>query len=62
MAVLFTAAFDLPGWFDDASPFTHTPQAPLHDVTAAPMIGITLAALAGLFIGLAGFRRRDAGY
>ncbi|WP_159850365.1 ABC transporter permease [Nocardia sp. CY41] len=62
VAVLFTAAFDLPGWFDGASPFTHTPQAPLHDVTAAPMIGITLAALAGLLIGLAGFRRRDAGY
>ncbi|WP_245664070.1 ABC transporter permease [Nocardia arthritidis] len=62
VALLFTAAFDLPGLFDDASPFTHIPKAPLQTVTAGPISVITLTALAGLVIGLIGFRRRDVGY
>ncbi|MFR9749645.1 ABC transporter permease [Nocardia sp. 004] len=62
VAVLFTAAFDLPDWFDDASPFTHIPKAPLETVTAAPIIVLTVVAVAGFAAGFAGFRRRDAGY
>lgn len=62
VALLFTAAFDLPDWFDDASPFTHLPKAPLHPVTATPMVVIVLTASAGLLIAAAGFRRRDVGY
>ncbi|MGK8491389.1 ABC transporter permease [Nocardia asiatica] len=62
VALLFTDAFDLPGWFDDASPFTHIPKAPLHTVTATPVLVLVLTALAGLIIAAAGFRRRDVGY
>ncbi len=62
VGVLFLTSFDLPGWFDEASPFTHTPRAPLDTVTAAPMLIITALALAVAGIGLVGFQRRDAGY
>ncbi|MEV0339546.1 ABC transporter permease [Nocardia sp. NPDC050713] len=62
VALLFTAAFDLPAWFDKASPFTHIPKAPLETVTAAPILAITSVAAAGLVAGFAGFRRRDTGY
>ncbi|WP_327117450.1 ABC transporter permease [Nocardia sp. NBC_01730] len=62
VAVLFAAPFDLPDWFDDASPFTHIPRVPLETVSAAPILVITALATAGLGVGFAGFRRRDAGY
>ncbi|MGK8557420.1 ABC transporter permease [Nocardia gipuzkoensis] len=62
VAVLFATAFDLPDWFDDASPFTHTPQAPLETVTATSIFVIIATAAAGMALGFAGFRRRDAGY
>jgi ABC-2 type transport system permease protein len=62
VALLFAAAFDLPDWFDDASPFTHIPKAPLHTVTATPILVIIMTALAGLILAAAGFRRRDVGY
>ncbi len=62
VVLLFAAAFDLPDWLDDASPFTHIPKVPLQTVAAAPMLVITLAALAVLVCGLVGFRRRDVGY
>ncbi|TQM32520.1 ABC transporter permease [Nocardia bhagyanarayanae] len=62
VALLFTAAFDLPDWFDEASPFTHTPKAPLESVTAAPLLLVTAIAAAGLGVGFAGFRRRDTGF
>ncbi|WP_067469225.1 ABC transporter permease [Nocardia amamiensis] len=62
VAVLFATAFDLPDWFDDASPFTHTPRMPFETLTAAPILVITAIAAAGLAVGLTGFRRRDAGY
>lgn len=62
VALLFAAAFDLPDWFDDASPFTHIPKVPLHPVTATPIVLIILIASASLLIAVAGFRRRDVGY
>ncbi|MGV9817204.1 ABC transporter permease [Nocardia xishanensis] len=62
VAALFTTAFDLPDWFDEASPFTHLPRAPLQSVTAAPILVTTAIAVAGLTAGFAGFRRRDTGY
>ncbi|WP_435593250.1 ABC transporter permease [Nocardia sp. bgisy118] len=62
VAALFTTAFDLPDWFDDASPFTHVPRTPLETVTAAPILVVTTIAVAGLAAGFAGFRRRDTGY
>ncbi|MGY2039899.1 hypothetical protein ACW9HF_31970 [Nocardia gipuzkoensis] len=62
VAALFAAGFDLPDWFDDASPFTHIPKAPLRTVTAAPILSLTAIAVTGLMAGFAGFRRRDTGY
>ncbi|MBF6208268.1 hypothetical protein [Nocardia sputi] len=62
VAALFTAAFDLPAWFDDASPFAHIPKVPLQTVTAADMLVITVPTVALLVVGSVGFRRRDAGY
>ena len=35
---LFADSLDLPGWSQSASPFTHTPQAPLDSVAAAPLL------------------------
>ncbi|WP_067838947.1 ABC transporter permease [Nocardia lijiangensis] len=62
VAVVFATTFDLPEWFDEASPFAHLPKAPLETVTAAPLLVITAIAAAGLAAGFAGFRRRDTGY
>ncbi|HSD80649.1 MAG TPA: ABC transporter permease [Solirubrobacteraceae bacterium] len=57
---LFGAAtLQLPGWMQDASPFTHIPKAPAADVAALPVVGLlaTAAILAGA--GLVAFRRRN---
>nr|WP_174556863.1 ABC transporter permease [Nocardia mexicana] len=62
VAVLFADSFDLPAWFDDGSPFEHTPQAPLETVTAAPLLVLVALAAAGLLAGALGLRRRDIGY
>ena len=62
VALLFTDSFDLPGWFATASPFEHTPQVPLDDVTATAMVGICGAAAVAALAGFAGFGRRDTGY
>jgi ABC-2 type transport system permease protein len=61
VVALFAESFRLPGWLQSASPFAHTPEAPLEPVTAAPLlvIGVVMAAL--LAAGFAGFRRRDIG-
>lgn len=59
---LFADSFNLPDWAGRASPFTHTPQAPLDNVATTPLLAIgaiTVALLAGGFTGL---RRRDLGY
>jgi ABC-2 type transport system permease protein len=56
---LFGDSFDLPAWFREASPFTHTPEAPLEAVTAAPLLVIGVLVVLLLAGGLAGFRRRD---
>jgi ABC-2 type transport system permease protein len=59
VVALFGESFDLPGWFQQASPFAHTPEAPLEAVTAAPLLGIGAIVALLLAGGLAGFRRRD---
>jgi ABC-2 type transport system permease protein len=53
--------FRFPDWFENLSPFTHTPAVPVDDVTVAPLmaIGVVVALAAG--VGLFGFRRRDIG-
>ncbi|MFC9999366.1 ABC transporter permease [Nocardia sp. NPDC127526] len=61
VATLFTDSFDLPDWFDDASPFAHTPLAPLEGVTATALLILLALGAAGIAVGLTGFRRRDVG-
>jgi ABC-2 type transport system permease protein len=59
VVALFADSFELPAWFQQASPFTHTPEAPLEGVTAAPLLIIGAIVVLLLAGGLAGFRRRD---
>jgi ABC-2 type transport system permease protein len=59
VVALFGDSFELPAWFQQASPFTHTPEAPLEAVTAAPLLALGAIVVLLLAGGLAGFRRRD---
>ncbi|NNH69303.1 ABC transporter permease [Nocardia uniformis] len=61
VALLFTESFDLPAWFDDASPLSHTPRAPLEQVGPGVVLTLLMIASAGIAAGLAGLRRRDFG-
>jgi ABC-2 type transport system permease protein len=62
VVVLFADSFDLPGWVGSVSPFSHTPDAPLERVSAAPLLAIGAIVVVLLAGGLAGVRRRDLGY
>ena len=62
VTVLFAEAFDLPSWFDEASPWAHTPKAPLESISATSAVILPAIAALCVVAGLAGFRRRDAGY
>jgi ABC-2 type transport system permease protein len=53
---------DLPQWAMDLSPFEHVPEMPAQGVEWLPLIVLTLIAAALTAVGLAGLRRRDAGY
>jgi ABC-2 type transport system permease protein len=59
VVALFADSFELPAWFQQASPFTHTPEAPLEGVTAVPLLIIGAIVVLLLAGGLAGFRHRD---
>ena len=61
VVALFADSFRLPGWLQSASPFAHTPEAPLEPVTAAPLLVIGVVVAAVLAAGFVGFRRRDIG-
>ncbi|MFI1964252.1 ABC transporter permease [Streptomyces pathocidini] len=50
---------DFPDWMDNLSPFGHVPQLPSADMDWTPLALLTLVAAALLWLGLAGFRRRD---
>jgi ABC-2 type transport system permease protein len=54
----FGELFQFPDWFQNLSPFTHTPGVPVDEFTAIPLM--TLGALVAAFttIELVGFRRR----
>jgi ABC-2 type transport system permease protein len=62
VVALFADSFDLPGWARRASPFVHTPQVPLEDLTLTPLLVVTVLAVAFAAAGYAGLRRRDIGY
>jgi ABC-2 type transport system permease protein len=58
---LFGQVLQLPQWVLDISPFTHVPKLPGGTVWLAPMLWLSLAALAFCAVGLAALRRRDIG-
>lgn len=58
---LFGSTLDLPGWLVAASPFDHVPQLPAADVSAAPLVVLTLVAAALGGVGVIGLLRRDVG-
>jgi ABC-2 type transport system permease protein len=58
---LFGQALQLSHWVLDISPFSHAPRLPGGPVTAAPLLWLSLAALAFTAAGLIGLRRRDIG-
>jgi ABC-2 type transport system permease protein len=62
IVALFGDSFELPAWFQNASPFTHTPEAPFEAVTATPLLTIAAIVVLLLVGGLTGFRRRHLGY
>jgi ABC-2 type transport system permease protein len=53
------ALLELPRWVMDLSPFTHVPNVPAEDVTAAPVVGLLAVAVALGVAGFLSFRRRD---
>jgi ABC-2 type transport system permease protein len=58
---LFGQVLRLPQWVLDISPFTHVPKLPGGPVSAAPLLWLSLAALAFAAAGLFALRRRDIG-
>ncbi|WP_431995032.1 ABC transporter permease [Streptomyces griseoflavus] len=48
-----------PDWMDDLSPFGHVPRLPAADMDWTPLLWLTLVAAGLMWLGLAGFRRRD---
>ena len=57
----FGALFNLSRVIIDISPFAHVPRMPGGDFAVAPMLWLTAIAAGLIFMGLAGFRRRDVG-
>jgi ABC-2 type transport system permease protein len=55
------ATLQLSHWVLDISPFTYLPKLPGGAVSAAPLVWLSVIALALAAIGLAGLRRRDIG-
>lgn len=51
----------LPQWAMNISPFTHTPKLPGGELSATPLVWLTVVAAALIVAGLAAFRRRDIG-
>jgi polyether ionophore transport system permease protein len=55
----FGGILELPGWMLDLSPFEHVPRMPVEDLTALPLVILTVVAAGLVAIGLAGIARRD---
>ncbi|MFI0481366.1 ABC transporter permease [Actinomadura sp. 9N215] len=55
----FGAVFEFDQWLLDVSPFTHVPRLPGGDLSALPLVLLTVVAIAIGLAGLAGLRRRD---
>lgn len=50
-----------PSWFENLSPFTHTPAVPTDDVAITPLVVLGLLVTLATSLGVVGFRRRDVG-
>lgn len=48
-----------PGWMNNLSPFGHVPRLPAADMEWTPLLVLTAVAAGLVWLGLAGFRRRD---
>ncbi|GAA3966897.1 ABC transporter membrane-spanning protein [Streptomyces marokkonensis] len=48
-----------PDWMNNLSPFGHVPRLPAADMDWTPLLVLTLVAAGLVWLGLAGFRRRD---
>ncbi|MEG3628574.1 ABC transporter permease [Streptomyces poriticola] len=48
-----------PGWMNNLSPFGHVPRLPAAELDWTPLLVLTLVAAGLVWLGLAGFRRRD---
>ncbi|WP_329077008.1 ABC transporter permease [Streptomyces niveus] len=48
-----------PDWMNDLSPFGHVPKLPAADMSWTPLLVLTAVAAGLIWLGLAGFRRRD---
>lgn len=48
-----------PDWMNNLSPFGHVPRLPAADLDWTPLLLLTLVAAGLVWLGLAGFRRRD---
>ena len=59
LALYLGGLLDLPDWALSLSPIYHTPLVPGQDVQAAPLVIMSLAALALGAAGFLGLRRRD---
>jgi ABC-2 type transport system permease protein len=62
VVALFADSFDLPGWTQRASPFSHTPRVPLAVLTATPLLLLGACAAVLMALGYAGLRRRDVSF
>ncbi|MFE3116814.1 ABC transporter permease [Streptomyces niveus] len=48
-----------PDWMNNLSPFGHVPKLPAADMSWTPLLVLTAVAAGLIWLGLAGFRRRD---
>ncbi|MEQ6901578.1 ABC antibiotics transporter [Nocardioides sp. YIM 152588] len=56
---MFGPTLGLPGWLQDLSPFTHSPQAPAVPVTVGAVLALIGVAVALVVVALLALRRRD---
>ncbi|MDR2889023.1 MAG: hypothetical protein LBV33_04185 [Lachnospiraceae bacterium] len=52
---------DIPEWVRKLSPFSNTPELPVQEFTATPLIVMCIIAIALWLVGLLGYRHRDLG-
>lgn len=56
---MFGPGLNLPSWVQNLSPFTHSPKAPAVDVSAAPLLALSVVCLALVATALVSVRRRN---